>query len=61
MVPNPLEFPTGCRFHPRCKHALGFCRTDEPAMIAISEHHRVRCFMHDPARKHFFPPLETER
>jgi peptide/nickel transport system ATP-binding protein/oligopeptide transport system ATP-binding protein len=51
MVPNPLEFPTGCRFHPRCKHALDFCRTDEPAMIAVSEHHRVRCFMHDPARK----------
>jgi peptide/nickel transport system ATP-binding protein/oligopeptide transport system ATP-binding protein len=54
MVPNPLEFPTGCRFHPRCKHALDFCRTDEPAMIAIGDNHRVRCFMHDPARKIYF-------
>ena len=55
LVPNPLEFPVGCRFHPRCRHALDFCRTDEPEMIEIAENHRVRCFMHDPARKHLFP------
>jgi oligopeptide/dipeptide ABC transporter ATP-binding protein len=54
LVPNPLEFPTGCRFHPRCRHALDFCRTDEPQMIALSDHHRVRCFMHDPAKKGCF-------
>ena len=51
LVPNPLEFPAGCRFHPRCRHALDFCRTDEPPMIAIGDNHRVRCFMHDPARR----------
>jgi oligopeptide/dipeptide ABC transporter ATP-binding protein len=60
LVPNPLEFPTGCRFHPRCRHALDFCRTDEPQMIALSEHHRVRCFMHDPARRMHFPAAEVE-
>jgi peptide/nickel transport system ATP-binding protein/oligopeptide transport system ATP-binding protein len=54
MVPNPLEFPPGCRFHPRCKHARQFCRTDEPQLISISENHRVRCFMHDPERKGYF-------
>jgi peptide/nickel transport system ATP-binding protein/oligopeptide transport system ATP-binding protein len=54
MVPNPLEFPPGCRFHPRCKHALDFCRTDEPQLISIAENHRVRCFMHDPDRKKYF-------
>jgi len=54
IVPNPLEFPPGCRFHPRCKYARDFCRTDEPQLISISENHGVRCFMHDPDRKKYF-------
>ncbi len=54
MVPNPLEFPPGCRFHPRCRHALDFCRTDEPQLISIAGNHRVRCFMHDPDRRNYF-------
>jgi oligopeptide/dipeptide ABC transporter ATP-binding protein len=54
MVPNPLEFPPGCRFHPRCTYAKDFCRTDEPPLISISENHSARCFMHDPARKGSF-------
>ncbi|MGE5257444.1 MAG: ABC transporter ATP-binding protein [Hyphomicrobiales bacterium] len=54
IVPNPLEFPPGCRFHPRCKFAKDFCSTDEPQLISISENHRVRCFMYDPERKKYF-------
>jgi peptide/nickel transport system ATP-binding protein/oligopeptide transport system ATP-binding protein len=54
IVPNPLELPPGCRFHPRCKYAKDFCRTDEPQLISISENHRVRCFMHDPLTKDHF-------
>jgi oligopeptide/dipeptide ABC transporter ATP-binding protein len=53
-VPNPLEFPPGCRFHPRCKYVKGFCRTDEPKLISVSENHRVRCFMHDPEKRQYF-------
>jgi peptide/nickel transport system ATP-binding protein/oligopeptide transport system ATP-binding protein len=53
-VPNPLEFPPGCRFHPRCKFALDFCRSDEPRMVSVADGHRVRCFMHDPLKKDFF-------
>jgi len=48
------SFPPGCRFHPRCKYARDFCRTDEPQLISISENHGVRCFMHDPDRKKYF-------
>ena len=54
IVPNPLEFPSGCRFHPRCRYARDFCRTEEPHLTAISNNHRVRCFMHDPERKGSF-------
>jgi oligopeptide/dipeptide ABC transporter ATP-binding protein len=54
IVPNPLEFPSGCRFHPRCKYARDFCRTDEPAFISISDQHKVRCFRHDPDKRDHF-------
>ena len=28
-TPDPAEFPAGCRFHPRCPHAVEACRTGE--------------------------------
>ena len=30
-IPNPMNPPAGCRFHPRCPRAMPHCRTDEPA------------------------------
>lgn len=31
-VPNPLNPPTGCTFHPRCPHARALCKTETPTM-----------------------------
>jgi oligopeptide/dipeptide ABC transporter ATP-binding protein len=31
-VPNPINPPPGCRFHPRCPHAREICRTTEPRL-----------------------------
>ena len=33
-VPNPLNPPTGCAFHPRCPHANLRCRTERPLLVA---------------------------
>jgi len=31
-VPNPLNPPSGCAFHPRCPHATDRCRAEAPAL-----------------------------
>lgn len=48
-VPNPLEMPGGCPFHPRCAHAMPVCKTTMPGVSALSEGHRVRCWLHEDA------------
>ncbi len=53
-VPNPLEFPSGCRFHPRCKFAKGICEKEEPQLEDISDTHKVRCFMFDKDKSKYF-------
>jgi peptide/nickel transport system ATP-binding protein len=34
-VPNPLDPPAGCAFHPRCPHANGRCRSERPELIDV--------------------------
>lgn len=31
-VPSVLDYPQGCRFHPRCAHAQAVCRSDIPVL-----------------------------
>ena len=53
-VPNLLDFPPGCRFHPRCGYARDFCREEEPALEDAGAGHRVRCFLYNEEKKAFF-------
>jgi peptide/nickel transport system ATP-binding protein len=41
-VPNPLDPPGGCSFHPRCPHAQARCRTERPALAEFAGT-RVAC------------------
>jgi peptide/nickel transport system ATP-binding protein len=34
-VPNPLNPPTGCAFHPRCPHANDRCKSERPVLKEI--------------------------
>lgn len=34
-VPNPLNPPPGCSFHPRCPHANARCKSERPAMLRL--------------------------
>jgi oligopeptide/dipeptide ABC transporter ATP-binding protein len=44
-VPDPLHYPTGCRFHPRCEFVMDRCKIEEPEMKEIKENHFARCFL----------------
>lgn len=47
MVPNLIEPPSGCRFHPRCMYATDICQETEPDAIQISQYHTVYCHHYD--------------
>ena len=42
-LPNPINPPPACRFHPRCWKAQQICRTDEPPLVELTPGHRVAC------------------
>lgn len=44
VVPSPMFFPKGCRFHPRCPYAQEQCRKEPPPFSEIDPNHRVRCW-----------------
>ena len=59
MVPSPLRFPAGCKFHPRCplRKTLGAadqqrCAEEEPELLEIGPGRQARC--------HFVEKMEDQ-
>ena len=46
-IPNLIHPPEGCRFNPRCRHAMDVCREAQPGMFEVSEGHYVSCHLFD--------------
>ena len=46
IVPDLVEPPSGCRFHPRCEHAMKICRKDFPPLIEIKSDHYIACYLY---------------
>jgi peptide/nickel transport system ATP-binding protein len=44
-VPNPIDIPSGCRFHPRCPSARDACMKEEPTLEEVSRSRFVACHM----------------
>jgi oligopeptide/dipeptide ABC transporter ATP-binding protein len=44
-VPNPANFPSGCKFHPRCPRMNGdpVCATNDPALKEVQVRHWAAC------------------
>jgi len=49
QVPAATQFPDGCRFHPRCPHAMRICAQREPEETKLDAHHTVSCWLQDAA------------
>jgi len=47
VVPNPIEFPSGCKFHPRCPHAFDRCSVEEPELRPVGPNgHVAACHLY---------------
>jgi peptide/nickel transport system ATP-binding protein len=44
--PDLINPPSGCRFHPRCPHAMGICKKNEPILREVENGHKVACFLY---------------
>lgn len=45
-VPNPTQPPAGCRFHPRCPHAMPHCRSQEPEWREVKPNRFTACHLY---------------
>ncbi|MDO9299996.1 MAG: ABC transporter ATP-binding protein [Anaerolineales bacterium] len=44
-TPNPIDLPSGCRFHPRCPVAIAACKASDPPSVTLSETHSAACLL----------------
>lgn len=44
-TPNPIDLPTGCRFHPRCPVAIAACKISDPPFATLSKTHQAACLL----------------
>jgi peptide/nickel transport system ATP-binding protein/oligopeptide transport system ATP-binding protein len=46
-VPSPIDPPSGCPFHPRCRYVFDRCPAEKPPLVAAAEGHLVACWLND--------------
>ena len=44
-VPNPIDLPSGCQFHPRCPVAIERCKGMDPGYTQVSSDHKAACLL----------------
>ena len=45
-IPDYINPPPGCRFHPRCDYAFGICRKEKPQLLNVEEDRQVACWLY---------------
>ena len=43
QVPDPINLPSGCKFHPRCPFADEKCKSQQPPMVDLGDGHQAGC------------------
>jgi oligopeptide/dipeptide ABC transporter ATP-binding protein len=46
-VPSPINPPSGCAFHTRCRYVMERCRVETPVLADTGSQHQVACFLND--------------
>ena len=46
LMPDPMNLPSGCKFHPRCPKAFSDCEKLNPEMVTLADGHTVRCLLY---------------
>jgi peptide/nickel transport system ATP-binding protein/oligopeptide transport system ATP-binding protein len=50
-VPSPINPPSGCHFHTRCRYANARCRAEAPMLREVLPGHLAACHLHDAGVK----------
>lgn len=58
--PNPIDPPSGCRFHTRCSFAEDVCQRTLPPLTGISSDQAAACLMAVPGSGHSRAPAMME-
>ncbi|UCC28102.1 MAG: ABC transporter ATP-binding protein [Candidatus Bathyarchaeota archaeon] len=46
IVPDLIDPPSGCRFHPRCPHVMPVCKEKFPNTKDVRKNHEVACYLY---------------
>jgi peptide/nickel transport system ATP-binding protein/oligopeptide transport system ATP-binding protein len=46
-VPSPINPPSGCAFHTRCRYVMDRCKTERPVLADAGARHQVSCFLNE--------------
>src|SRR3954464_2887641 len=46
-VPSPINPPSGCAFHTRCRYVIDKCKVERPALVQAGAGHQVACWLND--------------
>ena len=49
-TPNPVDIPSGCRFHPRCPEAIEECKQIDPPEVHVGGSHYAACIRVNESR-----------
>ena len=50
-IPDYLNPPPGCRFHPRCPFVMDICRSQKPPLYRLDQEHEAACFLYQDMPK----------
>ncbi|MEA4897378.1 MAG: ABC transporter ATP-binding protein [Christensenellaceae bacterium] len=51
IVPNLLDRPSGCQFHPRCPHKTDRCEREAPPLFVQPDGRKSRCWLSEAGAK----------